>query len=179
MKPLLSMLRMVVAILDVEALEPAFVQLPPLVEDALAVVRMQMLHPELEGLEALQRLRGDAADVAKPVVDEDGAIGEVHLVEPEAGEVGRRRQAGVARAKRLLAILPLSDVDGDAHQAPRLAGGLQIGPPAGRRSTARAIAGEDDPVLHEEAFARTSGPLEGSRTRSQSSDGPMPGDAQG
>ena len=41
------------------------VQLLALLQHALAVVGMQVLHPELEGLEALLALRGNAADVAK------------------------------------------------------------------------------------------------------------------
>ena len=129
------------------------------VQHALAVVRVQVLDPELEGLQALLRVRGNAADVAKPVVDEDGALAEVHLVEREAGEVGARRQASLARAKRLFGALALGDVDGDAHQALRLAGGVELGPRAGGDPPDAAIAGEDDPVLHVDGFARTRGPL--------------------
>jgi hypothetical protein len=66
-KPLLSTRRMQVAVLGVEALHPPVVQLLAQVQHALAVVRMQLLDPELERLEARRRLR-KAADVAKPVV---------------------------------------------------------------------------------------------------------------
>jgi hypothetical protein len=41
------------------------------------VVRMQMLHPKLEGLEALLPVRGKATEVAIPVIDEDAAVAEV------------------------------------------------------------------------------------------------------
>ena len=131
------------------------------VQHALAVVGMQVLHPELQGLEALLPVRGNAAEVAEPVVDVDDASAEVHLVEREAGEVGARRQARLARAKRLFGTLPLGDVDGDAHQALRLARGRGLGPPTGRDPPHAAIAREDDPVLHVDGLALTRGPLDG------------------
>ena len=98
---------------------------------------MQVLHPELQGLEALLPVRGNAAEVAKPVVDVHDAVVEVHLVEREAGELGARRQASLARAKRLLGALALGDVDGDARQALRLAGGRETAAARGTRSSAR------------------------------------------
>ena len=110
MDPLLPMGRMQEAVLDVEPLQPPVVHLLALVHHAFAVVGMQMLDPELQGLEALFPVRGNTADVAKPVVDEGDALAEVHLVEREAGEVGARRQAGLACAKRLFGSLALGDV---------------------------------------------------------------------
>ena len=41
------------------------VQLLAQLQHALAVVRVQVLHPELEAAEALLHVRGNAADVAK------------------------------------------------------------------------------------------------------------------
>ena len=67
MDPLLPLGRMQVAILDRDPVEPPLVQLLTLVQHPLAVVRMQMLHPELQGLEALQLVRGNAADLAETV----------------------------------------------------------------------------------------------------------------
>ena len=55
-----------------------------------------MLHPELQGLEALCAIRGNAAEVAKPVVGVHHALVEVHFVEPEAGQVGPGSQASLA-----------------------------------------------------------------------------------
>ena len=107
------------------------------------------------------RFRGNAAEVAEPVVDVRDAFAEVHLVEREAGELGARRQAGLARAKRLFGTLPLGDVDGDAHQALRLARGRGLGPPTGSDPPHATVARDDDPVLHVDGVARTRGPLDG------------------
>ena len=117
LEPLLPLARRQVAILEEEPLQPPVVQLLAHVHHAGAVVGMQMLHPELQGLEPLLPVGGDAAEVAKAVVDVDGACAEVHLVEGEAGELDARLQASLARAKRFLGALALGDVDGDAHQA--------------------------------------------------------------
>jgi len=71
---------------------------------------------------------------------------EIHLVEPEAGELGGRLQASPARARLLVGLPALGDVDRDANQALRLAGGPVIGPPTGG-DPPNPAAGEDDPVL--------------------------------
>ena len=66
------------------------------VHHTLAVFGMQMLHPELQGLQALVQLRGNAAEVTQPIVDVHDTFAEVHLVEREAGELGPRRQTSLA-----------------------------------------------------------------------------------
>ena len=83
----------------------------------------------------------DAAEVAQPVVRVHGARAEVHFVEREAGELGSRRQARLTGAKRLFGALALGDVDGDAHQPIRLAGGRETGSPARRDPALAALAG--------------------------------------
>ncbi len=128
-----------------------------------------MLHPELQGLKALLPFRRNPAEVAKPVVDEDDACAEVHLVEREAGEVGARRQASLARAKRLFAALALGDVDGEAHQALGLAGDVEMGPPAGGDPAHAAVSPVGDPVLHVDGSPSRRERSMASRTRSQSS----------
>jgi len=74
MDPLLSTSRMQVAILDVEPFELPLVHLLAQVQHTLAIVRVQVLDPELECFQVLLRSRGDAADVAKPVVHEGGTF---------------------------------------------------------------------------------------------------------
>ena len=130
---------------------------------------MHVIHPELHWLEALLTFRGNTEDVAKPVVEEGDAFAEVHLVEPEAGEVGGRRQTSLSGAKCLFGNLPLGDVHRDAHEALRLAGGRPPGPPTGVDPAHASIAREDDPVFHADGFPRPRGPLEASLTRPQSS----------
>ena len=94
--PLLAAGRVQVAVLHGEPLQPALVQLLAPLQHELAVVRMQVLHPELEDAEALRHVRGNATDLGEAVVDEDGTRAEVDLVEAEAGEIGRLPQARLA-----------------------------------------------------------------------------------
>jgi len=72
MKPLLAVGRVPVAVLDVEPLQRPVVQLPAQRQDALAVFRVHLLHPELHGPEAGLPLGRNAAEVAEAVVEEDG-----------------------------------------------------------------------------------------------------------
>ena len=72
------------AILFGDLLQPPVVQLLARVHHELAIVRVQMLHLELQGLEVLIAFGWKTADVAKPVVDEHSALDEVHLVEGKA-----------------------------------------------------------------------------------------------
>ncbi len=93
------------AVLDREPVDPAAVHRLAQVEHAPAIVRMQVLHPEVQDPEFRFAFRGHAADVAESVVDMGGAPGQVHLIERETGEVRCRREPGLTGAQRLLARL--------------------------------------------------------------------------
>ena len=96
MNPLLPTGRMQEAILDGEPVQRPVVQLLARVHHARAVVGMQMLHPELQGLETVFPVRRKTAEVAKAGRRRTRRLAEVHLVEREAREVGARRQASLA-----------------------------------------------------------------------------------
>jgi hypothetical protein len=102
MNPLFPVNRMQETILHGELVHFAGVQLLALVQYRGAVVRMQMLHPEFQDLEALSPVRWDTAQLAHPVVDVDGAGAEVDFVEGQAGELGARCQASLALLQTLL-----------------------------------------------------------------------------
>ncbi len=120
-----------------------------------------MLEPELQGLEIALPPRGDAADVAKPIVGEHAPGLVVDLVEAEAGEIGGRCQASLVRAMLVLVPLRPGDVEGDAHQPLRLAGRREMRSPAGGDPPHSAVPGEDDPVLHLERPGHAGRLLEG------------------
>ena len=162
-KPLLSVSRMQVAILDGEPLQPAVVQLLALLQHASPVVRMQMLDPEIQGLEALLRVPGEC----RRRREAGRRLGPCPRRSPPRrtrGRRGRRPPPGEPRLARSAssAALPLGDVDGDAHQALRLAGWREARPPTGGNPPHAAIAREDDPVFHVDGLARARGPLDGS-----------------
>ena len=105
------------------------VQLLAQLHDPLAVLRVQVLRPELQGLETLLPFRGNTADVAKPVVQHDGEGVQIDLVEREAGEVRTGQEASLAPAQRLVGspssecvAKDLADQPQPVHQA--------LGPPA-------------------------------------------------
>ena len=77
------------------------------------------------------RSGGTPRSSTRPAVGEHGAGAFVHLDVREAGELGSRRQAGLAHAQRLLGPLALGDVLDHRDEVLRLAGG---DPHAARRS---------------------------------------------
>ncbi len=130
--PALVAVGMQVAILDGEPLLLPLVHLPAQLDHPGAVVRMHVLHPEVEDPEAGDPVGRDAAEVAQPVVRVHRAGVEVHFVERQAGELGPRRQTRLAGGERLLGALALADVDGHAHQPVGLTGGGEVGSSARR-----------------------------------------------
>ena len=161
MEPPLPTSRVEEAILDGDLLQPSVVKLLALLHEVRTVVGMHALHEELHWQKALLTFRGKAEEVAKPGVEEGDTFPEVHLVEPEAGEVGGRLQASLTGAKRLFGSLPLGDVDRDAHEALRLAGGRPAGTRTGVDPAHASIAREDDPVFRADRFLRPRGLGEG------------------
>ena len=162
MEPPLPTSRVDEAILDGDLLQPSVVKLLALLHEVRTVVGMHALHEELHWQKALLTFRGKADEVAKPGVDEGDSFLEVHLVEPETGEVGGRLQASLTRANSLFGSLPLGDVDRDAHQSLWLAAGRPAGTRAGVDPAHASIAREDDPAFHADRFLRPRGLLEGS-----------------
>ncbi len=105
MNPPFATGRMREAIFHGKAFQPPRVELPTQVQHTFAVVRMNLLHPEFERLEALRPVSGNATQVAQAVVDVGDAVAEVHLVERQAGEIGTRRQARLALQQPVLLAL--------------------------------------------------------------------------
>ena len=162
MHPPLPASRVDEAILDGDLLQPSVVKPLALLQEVRTVVGMHSLQEELHGQKALLPFRGKAEEIVEPGVEEGDAFAVIHLVEPEAGEVGGRLQASLTRAKRLLGSLPLGDVDGEAHQAVWLAGGRPVETRTGVDPAHASIAREDDPVLRSDGFLRPRGLREGS-----------------
>ncbi len=73
-----------------------------LLQEGFAVFGVHSLQQEFHGLQALRPFRWNAEQGAKPSIEEGGAFGVVHLVEPETGEVGSGLQTSPVGAKRLV-----------------------------------------------------------------------------
>ena len=127
------------SIIDREHAQRSVVQLPALVEHALAVVRMQAFRPELQRLEALEPVGRKAADVAEAVVDVGGAFVEVHLVEAQAVQVGRGGVAGFTLAQHLFRAPPGERIGEDLRD--QLQALHQLGRPAALRP--ECVAAQD------------------------------------
>ena len=111
MDPLLPLGRMQIPILDREMLGLPVVHLLALVHKELAVVRMQMVHVELQRLEARVLARGNTAELLNSIVHEAGAFTIVHFVVTEAGQFCSHRQPSLAGTKRCFRALAFGDVD--------------------------------------------------------------------
>ncbi len=108
-------------ILRTELVHPPIVQLVTLVHDARAIVRMQVLHPELHGSEAAFLAWWQTAEDSKPVVDVGDALVEIHLVERQAGEVGSGSQTRLAVPRAQFVTFPLGYIRGDLRRRVELA----------------------------------------------------------
>ena len=116
MEPPLPVRRMQVAILSRNPINLAAVQLPDArPTDTWRSSGWTCSSQNSTGPEALPHVRGDSADLPKPIVQEAGALTIVHFVIPEAGQVCSRCQASLARAERLFGILAIGDINGDTH----------------------------------------------------------------
>ena len=111
MQPALAADRVLKAILGGERCQLAAMKPPAQLQHRLAVVWMQVLQPELQGLEAQLSFDGQTADLAKPIVDAGDAGLQVDLVERQAGEIGARLQASRALLDVQLVALPDERVD--------------------------------------------------------------------
>ena len=150
-----------IPVLDAELLSLPVERLLAFAQHTGEVVRVQVLHPEVDDRHPPLPFGGVSHDVEKPVVGEHRARRFVHLDRPEPGELGGRLQPSLAHAKRLLGGLPIGDVDGHAHQAVRLPRGLRGWPATGGDPPHAAIGRVDDPVHHVDGFAGPRRPLEG------------------
>jgi hypothetical protein len=111
MDPFLTLGRMQITILNRETVSLPFVHLLALVQKKLTVVRMQMVHEELQRLEARVMARGNTGYLLNSSVHEAGAFTIVHFVVTEAGQFCSHRQPSLAGTKRCLRALAFGDVD--------------------------------------------------------------------
>jgi len=73
---------------------------------ALTVARMDLLHPELHRSQAGLPACGNTTDFVKPFIDETAMFGKVHLVAPETRQIGARFQERLALLHSLVGALP-------------------------------------------------------------------------